>query len=180
MYNVCGRKQWAACTCDTGQHILGKLQVLGLEERVETWLQVDEGRSCGVWRVATEMRGTKNAKFEFEFEMAFSNMHVITRDERRTFSLSQTQTHPFLLPLCAQDHDRFEHLVCVRFGVHMLRPQSDCVYLDVFGAFCFCRADDDDDTALYRVAELERPFTGLSEDCQPREIRKHSVEAGSG
>jgi hypothetical protein len=38
----------------------------------------------------------KNAKFEFEFEMAFSNMHVITRDERHTFSLSQTQTHPFL------------------------------------------------------------------------------------
>ena len=71
--------------------------------------------------------------------------------------------------------------MCVRFGsgVHMLQPQSDCVYLDIFGALCFC-CDDDADTALFRVAELERPFAGLSEDCQLREMRKHSMEAGSG
>jgi hypothetical protein len=58
MHNVCGREQWAACTCDAGRHILGKLQVLGLEERVETWLQVDEGRSCdgNAWKKKRKVR----------------------------------------------------------------------------------------------------------------------------
>src|SRR5712691_2752310 len=47
MHNVCDLEQWATCTCDAGQHVLGGLRAQGLGGRAETWERVD----C----VATEM-----------------------------------------------------------------------------------------------------------------------------
>src|SRR5712691_7843749 len=40
MHNVCDLAQWATCTCDAGQHVLGGLQVQGLGGRAETWERV--------------------------------------------------------------------------------------------------------------------------------------------
>jgi len=47
MHNVCDLEQWATCTCDAGQHVLGGLRAQGLGGQAETWERVD----C----VATEM-----------------------------------------------------------------------------------------------------------------------------
>jgi hypothetical protein len=118
-----------------------------------------------------------------------SNMHVITRDQRRSvrvqFSLSQTQTRPFL------SHCRFALetmvdlntrcvccLACTCCDLNLTASSWIFLVRSVFATMMKLMT-----MMTPRYLELQSssgPLKVLSEDYRLHEIRKNSVEASSG